>query len=96
MALEYREEEYRVYAVNERGDVVAEAVFPALDDGMVELSRTAVDPSLRGQGVAGRLMEMAAVALRARGWKVKPTCSYAVKWFSEHPEQIDLLAEESV
>ena len=30
-------------------------------------------------------------ALRGEGLRVRPTCSYAARWFSEHPEESDLL-----
>jgi hypothetical protein len=46
---------------------------------------------LRGKGTAGRLMEGIAAIARAKGFKVRPTCPYAVAWFRRHPEQNDLL-----
>lgn len=47
---------------------------------------------LRGQGTAGRLMEGIAALARARGFKVVPTCPYAVAWFRRHPGAADVLA----
>jgi predicted GNAT family acetyltransferase len=47
---------------------------------------------LRGKGTAGRLMEGIAATARAKGYKIKPTCPYAVAWFRRHPEANDLLA----
>ena len=47
---------------------------------------------LRGQGAAAKLAEAAAAQLRRRGMKATLTCSYAKKWFGDHPEQGDLLA----
>ena len=47
--------------------------------------------ALRGQGVAGQLMEAAVDQIRSEGLKARPICSYAAKWFEKHPEQGDLL-----
>jgi uncharacterized protein len=46
---------------------------------------------LRGKGTAGRLMDGIAAMARAKGFKIKPTCPYAVAWFKRHPEQDDLI-----
>jgi predicted GNAT family acetyltransferase len=48
--------------------------------------------ALRGQGVAGRLMEGVVAIARAEGWKIRPLCSYAAAWVRRHPEHHDLLA----
>jgi predicted GNAT family acetyltransferase len=47
---------------------------------------------LRGKGTAGRLMEGIAALAREHGYKIRPTCPYAVAWFRRHPEANDLLA----
>lgn len=47
--------------------------------------------ALRGKGTAGRLMEGIAAIARERGYKIRPTCPYAVAWFRRHPEQQDLV-----
>lgn len=49
-------------------------------------------PALRGTGAAGRLMEGIAAEARAHGYKIRPTCPYAVAWFRRHPEAADVLA----
>jgi uncharacterized protein len=46
---------------------------------------------LRGKGTAGRLMEGIAALGRANGFKIVPTCPYAVAWFRRHPEAADVL-----
>ncbi|HWR23086.1 MAG TPA: GNAT family N-acetyltransferase [Feifaniaceae bacterium] len=89
--LSIQHEANRVYALDKDERVIAEATFPAVSDTVVEFNHTFVDPSLRGQGAAGMLLEAAAADVRARGLKARPTCSYAVKWFSEHGEYADLL-----
>lgn len=78
--------------VDDEGTVLGEVTFPAREDGVVEIDHTFVDGSLRGQGIAGQLLEHAADAIAETGRKAHPTCSYAVGWFEKHPERANLLA----
>lgn len=47
--------------------------------------------SLRGTGVAGRLMEGVADAARAQNLKIRPICGYAAAWLRKHKEYKDLI-----
>lgn len=78
---------------DEASRVIAEVTFPDVDEDTVNIDHTFVDDSLRGQGVAGQLMEAAAGYLRTRNKKAVLTCSYAVKWFGKHPEYADVVKE---
>lgn len=71
---------------------VAYVNFPAVSDGVVEITIVFVDPSLRGRGVAGQLMEQLVQVLTQRNLKAIATCPYAAQWFRRHPEQQHLLA----
>ena len=88
--MEFRQEPGRIFATSEDGRLLAEVTFPERE-GAAEIDHTFVDSSLRGQGVAGQLLQAAADTLRAQGRKARPTCSYAVRWFATHPEYADLL-----
>ncbi len=88
--MEFQYEQGRVYALDPTGALLAEVTFP-VSGGIANINHTFVDSSLRGQGVAGQLLSAAAAQIRAAGLKARPTCSYAVRWFSEHPEHSDLL-----
>jgi predicted GNAT family acetyltransferase len=90
--MKFEQEANRIFAEGE-GGVVAEITFPAAREGVVDIDRTFVDDSLRGQGVAGQLMEAAYAAIKADGKKAVATCSYAIKWFGAHPEKRDIVAE---
>lgn len=89
MKLQY--EEQRIFAEDETGNVIAEVTFPEVSEDTAVIDHTFVDDSLRGQGVAGKLVEAAAEQLGERGMKVIPTCTYAVRWFQKHPEYQKLL-----
>ena len=80
----------RIYALDAQGALVAEITFPSRD-GAPDVDHTFVDDSLRGQGVAGQLVEAAARELRRRGAKAGITCAYAKTWFAQHPEYSDVL-----
>lgn len=84
-------EKNRVYAKNDKGDVIAEVDFPENIDGVLDINHTFVDDSLRGQGVAGKLLEKAVQEIRKQGKKAAASCSYAKVWFEKHPENQDLL-----
>ncbi len=71
----------------QEGRTLAEITFPALDETTVNIDHTFVDECLRGQGVAGRLMELAAAELERTGRKAVATCSYARRWLEKHPDQ---------
>ncbi|MGN0985382.1 MAG: GNAT family N-acetyltransferase [Candidatus Enterenecus sp.] len=88
--MEFQFEPGRVWAEDETGRVTAEVLFPE-ENGAAVITRTFVDSSLRGRGVANLLLENAVSRIRAEGKKARPVCSYAVKWFEDHPEQGDLL-----
>ncbi|MDF2486772.1 MAG: N-acetyltransferase [Herbinix sp.] len=89
--MSFNQESNKIYLNDDNNHMIAVVTFPKLKEGVVNIDHTFVDPSLRGQGVAGKLMEAAVAYFRANELKVKPTCSYAVKWFSEHPECDDLI-----
>lgn len=82
----------RIYAVDKNAMLIAEVTFPGRSDKVVEITHTFVDDSLRGQGVAGQLLEALVAKLRSENKKAYPTCSYAVKWFEHHPEAADVYA----
>ncbi|WP_182405866.1 GNAT family N-acetyltransferase [Mitsuokella multacida] len=78
----FHEESGRIYAEDEMGKVIAEIVFPEVRPGVCEIMHTYVDNSLRGQGIAGKLMTLAVTAIKRDGKTVTASCSYAVKWLS--------------
>ncbi len=54
---------------------------------------TLVPEAIGGRGIAGELVAHAVEDARARGWKIRPTCSYVVAQFKRHPEWVDVLAK---
>ncbi len=50
-----------------------------------------VPPSLRGRGVARRLIEFVVADAREHGFAVTPVCGYVAAEFRRHPEWADVL-----
>lgn len=73
----------RIYSA--QGDkVLAEITFPEKGVNTFCIDHTFVDDSLRGQGVASKLVQMAVNEIKSRGGKVTATCSYAAHWLEKN------------
>lgn len=75
----------RIYASDEHGVTIAEVTFP-VKDGIATIDHTFVDTSLRGQGIAGKLVQAAVDKILADGHQIAATCPYALSWLQRHPE----------
>lgn len=89
--MEFVHDQNKIYLNDENNHMIAVVTFPTIGEGLVNIDHTFVDGSLRGQGIAGKLMEEAVAQLREQNLKAKLSCSYAIKWFEEHPECKDLI-----
>ena len=89
--MEFQHASGRLWLEDTEGRLLAEVLFPDAGRGMVEITHTFVDDSLRGQGVAAALLMEAAEELRRSHNRAKLSCSYAVAWFRRHPEYADLI-----
>ena len=54
--MNFTRSENQIALHNESGELLAEITFPYIDNDTVDINHTFVDPSLRGQGIAGKLM----------------------------------------
>lgn len=80
------------YFIEEDGKLLAEIVYPRIDDGKnVVIDRTYVDPSLRGQGVAGKLLKLVVDEARRDNFRIEPLCTFAAAEFKRRPEYADVL-----
>lgn len=89
--MQFTQNRNQIALYTEQGTLAAEITFPYINENTVNINHTFVDASLRGQGVAGKLMTELIQELKARNLKAVPTCSFAVNWFEKHPEYSDLL-----
>lgn len=84
-------EQNRIYMEDENHKLLAEVTFPSIDNQTVAINHTFVDHSLRGQGIAGDLLEATVGYLAEHNLKAIPTCSYALSWFDKHDEYHNIL-----
>lgn len=71
------------------GNTLAYISLDFTPDGLVILEKVFVDPSLRGQGVAGKIMTFAAKHFKDEKIQVVPLCSYANAWYLKHDEYLE-------
>ena len=82
------EESKTTYLVNDV--VMGEVDYPYINEDTVNIMHTFVDNSLRGQGIADKLMTEVFKYLSKNNVKVVCTCSYAASWLEKHPEYHEL------
>jgi predicted GNAT family acetyltransferase len=84
--LEIRHEEAHgggAFFIERDGRRIAEQVYRRLDEHRVVIVHTEVDDSLRGQGIARRLLDTFVAWARETGTRVTATCSYAKAQFEK-------------
>lgn len=74
------------------GKRIGEMTYRRIDHAHVSLDHTLVDPALRGQGLARRLLDATVAWARQTGTKITPRCSYAVVQFARDKSIGDVLA----
>ncbi|MFC4410514.1 GNAT family N-acetyltransferase [Chungangia koreensis] len=79
------------YVHEQDGKNLAEITWVRKGDVMV-MDHTFVDPSLRGQGVAKKLLDQAADYARDNGLKMQALCSYVVSAFNQSSSYDDVKA----
>ena len=82
--MEFKKDKNKIYLEDEEGSLIAEIEFEEIENGNFNIYHTFVDESLRGQGVASKLVEAAVKEIELRGGKVQATCSYAQKWIEKN------------
>lgn len=75
---------------NEDGKRVAEMTYVKSDGSAFIIDHTEVDPSLRGQGIAEKLLDAAAAHARENKLKIHATCPFALRKLQNEPEFSDV------
>ena len=65
-----------------------------VDGDVMTLPHTEIDPSMGGQGLGTTLVGQVLAAARSRQLHVLPYCSFIRKYLHDHPEDVDLVAED--
>ncbi|MGY1820527.1 GNAT family N-acetyltransferase [Geodermatophilus sp. SYSU D00079] len=65
-----------------------------VENGTMALPHTEVDPSVGGRGIGKVLVAGVLAAARERGLHVLPYCSFVRHYIQQHPEELDLVADD--
>ena len=65
-----------------------------VDGDTMTLPHTEIDPTVGGRGLGSALVAGVLTAARERGLTVLPYCSFVRHYIQQHPEEIDLVAED--
>ena len=65
-----------------------------VENGTMALPHTEVDPGMGGRGLGTVLVGGVLDAARERGLTVLPYCSFVRHYIEQHPETLDLVADE--
>ena len=90
--MDFKESNEKIWLEDENGKITAYVEFPE-KNGVPNVMHTVVDPSLRGQGIAGRLLTALVEKMEKENKKLELTCSYAVEWFNKNREYGRVLAD---
>ena len=71
------------FLIESDGRRIAEQAYRRLGEKLVVIVHTEVDESLRGQGIARRLLDTAVAWARSTGTRVRATCPYAKAQFEK-------------
>lgn len=81
----------KFYLGQSDSDNVARITWVQGGENIIVVNHTFVDPSLRGQNVAGQLLAEVVKMARAENLKIVPTCSYVVAKMTRTDEYKDIL-----
>ena len=94
--MNWKYENGRIYGTDEEGELMCETTFIRKENGEMDIDHTYVNPVLRGQGVAAKMMVVVADHFRKERLKTTATCSYANIWLKRHGKQYpDILSEDT-
>jgi len=93
--MNWQYEDGRIYYNNDEGELMAETTFVGNEDGVINIDHTYVNPALRGQGIAGKMMAVVAEHFKKEGRKVTATCVYAYKWLKKNEDTYESIMSEN-
>ena len=90
--MDFLENDQKIWLEDESGKVTAYVEFPEVN-GVGNVMHTVVDPSLRGQGIGGKLLSALVKKMGKEGKKLELTCSYAIDWFNKNRGHENVLVD---
>ncbi len=81
--MEFQHEEGMIVYRNENRELLAKITYRYESADCIAVEHTIVDESLRGQGVAKKLLDTLVSFARAENLKIRPLCSYVAAAFAK-------------
>ena len=94
MNLELKKASNGFYVGDNASKPLARITYVTKEPNIIIIDHTFVDPSLRGQGIALKLVDAMVDFARKNKKMVIPVCSYAVKVLNHDPKYADILAKD--
>lgn len=91
MNLEIKKGDNRFYIGESEKNDIARITFYYQEEKVIVINHTFVSPELRGQNIAGRLLNTVVEFAVENGLKIVPVCSYAVKKMTRNSEYEHIL-----
>lgn len=88
--MHFLREEDGIYYRDENGKEMAKITFSYISDDIISIEHTIVDESLRGQGIAKKLVDALAELIREKHLKAKAVCPYVVSLFAKDTSYDDI------
>jgi len=85
--------ENKFYVGDDVKEPLAEITFIQSGKSLIVIDHTYVSDELRGQGIAGKLLEQVVLFARENNKKIKPLCTFAKQRMEETRAYHDVLAE---
>ena len=81
----------KTWLEDEKGYEIAILEHPLLNRKTVDIKQIHVDDHLKGSGIGGRMMKVLAENLQRNGMRAELSCTFAIRWFADHPEYDDIV-----
>lgn len=86
--MEFLREDHAIVLRDDANEKIAEITYQDSDrSDVIVADHTYTADSLRGQGIAGKLLDELVKDAQAAGQKIHPVCPYVVRKFDEEPEK---------
>ena len=87
--MEFKKEKNRIFLEDKNAKIIAEIEFEEIESGVFNIYHTFVDESLRGKGIASKLVKEAVSEIESRNGVAQATCTYAKKWLEQNKQKED-------
>ena len=86
----FSREKEGIFYRDKNGKELAKITYVYINETTIDVNHTVVDESLRGQGIAKKLVDELAAFARENSLKVKAICSYVVSLFEKDSSYDDI------